>query len=59
MVPVEHGDQHAITRRAGDATGTTAPVEIEIRTKDGTPRQVLVASVTLDAAAQEGASFVP
>ena len=40
------------------ATGTTAPAEMEIRTRQGTARQVLVASVTLDAAAQEGASFV-
>ena len=58
MVPAEHVELHASTRRDGDAAGTTAPVEIEIRTKQGTPRQVLVASVTLDAAAQEGASFV-
>jgi PAS domain S-box-containing protein len=58
MVPVEYVDLHLGPRRDADAVGPRAPVEVEIRTRQGTPRQVLVASVTLDAAAQEGASFV-
>lgn len=58
MVPAAYGDLHISPRRDRDTAGTTAPAEIEIRTRQGTPRQVLVASVTLDAAAQEGASFV-
>ena len=56
MVPAEHVALQP--RRDGDATGTSAPVEIEIRTRQDTPRQVLVASVTLDPGAQESASFV-
>ena len=58
MVPVEYVDLHFSPRREADAKGTMAPVEIEIRTRQGTPRQVMVASVTLDGVAQEGASFV-
>ena len=58
MVPAAYGDLHVSPSRNRDTAGTNAPAEIEIRTRQGTPRQVLVASVTLDAAAQEGASFV-
>ena len=58
MVPAAYVDLHVSPHRDTDATGTTTPAEIEIRTRQGTPRQVLVASVTLDAAAMEGASFV-
>ena len=46
MLPAEHLDLNA------------APAEIEIRTRQDAPRQVLVASVPLDPAAQESASFV-
>ena len=46
MLPAEHLDLQA------------APAEIEIRTRQDAPRQVLVASVPLDPAAQESASFV-
>jgi two-component system cell cycle sensor histidine kinase/response regulator CckA len=58
MVPAEHVELHEGSRREDDAPGMSAPAEIEIRTRQGAPRQVLVASVTLDASAQEGASFV-
>ncbi len=46
-------------RRTTDTPGTTSvPAEVEILTKQRARRYVLIASTTLDVAAQEGGSFV-
>ncbi len=58
LVPAHHVDVQAAIRRDLETAGTSAPAEMQIRTKQGDLRSVLIGSVALDSSADEGAAFV-
>lgn len=58
LIPAHHVDAQAAIRRDLETAGTSAPTEMQIRTKQGDLRYVLIGSVALDTEAVEGAAFV-